>query len=204
MKLTHLIVIAAMLILGVMTFLDITKPVEHKLSFDVQGTHAIVYGTTDSNSHNLVKDLLRENPNVKTLILQAMPGTQDMDTNRRVVMDIRANGLATHVPADGRIASGAVDWFIAGNPRTIDCGAMIGVHSWGTKTGERGDKTFYDGQLRTQRYFLSKMDVDPDFYEFTRAAAGPDDIYWLTVEDMLRYRLINKDPGCSLDKTSVE
>ena len=73
---------------------------------------------------------------------------------------------------------------------------MIGVHSWGSKTGERGDKTFYDGQLRTQRYFLSRMNVDPDFYEFTRNAAGPDDIYWLTVEDMLRYRLLTKDPNC--------
>ena len=34
-------------------------------------------------------------------------------------MDIREAGLATHVPADGRIASGAVDWFIAGSPRTL-------------------------------------------------------------------------------------
>ena len=173
-----------------------TEPVQHNVTFDVQGEAAYVFGTTDSNSHNLVKDFVRENPTVKTLILQAMPGTQDMDTNRRVVMDIRAAGLATHVPADGRIASGAVDWFIAGTPRTVECGAMIGVHSWGTKAGERGDKTFYDGQLRTQRWFLSKMSVDPDFYEFTRNAAGPNDIHWLTVDEMLRYRLIEKDPGC--------
>lgn len=196
MKLAHVIVIAAMLIIGVMTFRDVTKPYEHNLTFEVQGQSAIVRGTTDSHSHNLVKNFVRENPDVKTLVLQSMPGTQDMDTNRRVVLDIRAAGLATHVPANGRIASGAVDWFIAGSPRTIECGAMIGVHSWGTKIGERGDKTFYDGQLRTQRYFLNKMDVDPDFYQFTRGAAGPDDIYWLTVADMLRYRLIDEDPGC--------
>lgn len=196
MKAAHIIVIAVMLVIGVMTFLDMTEPIEHDVRFEVQGTQAYVYGTTDSNSHNLVKDFVRENPDVDTLILQAMPGTLDMDTNRRVVMDIRAAGLATHVPADGRIASGAVDWFIAGSPRTIECGAMIGVHSWGSKTGERGDKTFYDGQLRTQRYFLSRMSVDPDFYEFTRSAAGPDDIYWLSVDEMLRYRLISQDPGC--------
>lgn len=200
MKLTHVIVIAVMLILGTLTFRDMTKPHEHSLSFEVQGQSAIVRGRTDSHSHNLVKDFVRKNPDVKTLILQSMPGTQDMDTNRRVVLDIRAAELATHVPADGYIASGAVDWFIAGSPRTIECGARIGVHSWGSKSGERGDKTFYDGQLRTQRYFLSKMSVDPDFYEFTRAAAGPDDIYWLTVEDMLRYRLIKKDPGCRGEK----
>lgn len=197
MKLIHPFIIAVMIALGVLAFRDLTKPVEHNLRFDVQGDAAFVYGTTDSNSHNLVKKFVRENPNVDTLILQAMPGTQDMDTNRRVVMDIRAAGLATHVPADGRIASGAVDWFIAGSPRTIECGAMIGVHSWGSPTGERGDKTFYDGQLRTQRYFLNKMDVDPDFYEFTRSAAGPDDIHWLSVEEMVRYRLIDKDPGCA-------
>ncbi len=197
MKLTQIIVIAAMLIMGVLTFWDMTEPYEHSLTFEVQGNHAIVRGTTDSHSHNLIKDFVRENPGVKTLILQAMPGTQDMDTNRRVVLDLRAAGLATHVPADGRIASGAVDWFIAGSPRTIECGAMIGVHSWASKTGDRADKTFYDGQRTTQRYFLSKMSVDPDFYEFTRSAAGPDDIHWLSVEEMLRFRLITKDPNCA-------
>jgi len=196
MKLPHIIVIAAMLIIGFMTFRDMSKPYDHDLSFEVSGQSAIVRGTTDSHSHNLLKDFMRENPNVKTLVLQSMPGTQDMDTNRRVVLGIRSAGLATHVPADGYIASGAVDWFIAGKPRTVECGARIGVHSWGTKTGERGDKTLYDGQLRTQRYFLEKMDVDPDFYQFTRSAAGPNDIYWLTVDDMLRYGLIDTDPGC--------
>ncbi len=196
MKLIHIFIFAVLFILGALAFWDLTEPVEHDVTFDVKGNVAYVTGTTDSNSHNLVKDFVRENPEVDTLILQAMPGTMDMDTNRRVVMDIRAAGLATHVPADGRIASGAVDWFIAGSPRTIDCGAMIGVHSWGTKVGERADKTFYDSQLRTQRYFLSRMDVDPDFYEFTRGAAGPDDIYWLSVDDMLRFRLIDEDPKC--------
>lgn len=196
MKPAHIIVIVAMVLIGVLTFRDMTKPYAHDLTFEVQGASAVVRGTTDSRSHNLVKNLVREHPGVETLILQAMPGTQDMDTNRRVVMDIRAAGLATHVPANGRIASGAVDWFISGSPRTIDCGAMIGVHSWGTKAGGRGDKTFYDSQLRTQRFFLEKMDVDPDFYEFTRAAAGPDDIHWLSVEEMLRYELITEDPGC--------
>jgi hypothetical protein len=197
MKSAHLIVFAVMFILGVMAFRDLTKPIEHDLRFDVRGNSAYVFGTTDSNSHNLVKNFVRENPQVDTLILQGMPGTVDMNTNRRVVMDIRAAGLATHVPADGRIASGAVDWFIAGRPRTIDCGAMIGVHSWGSPTGERADKTFFDAQRGTQRAFLRKMDVDPDFYEFTRSAAGPNDIHWLTVEEMLRYRLIDKDPGCA-------
>jgi hypothetical protein len=196
MKLVHFIVIAVMFIIGVLTFMDMTEPYEHNLSFEVLGQRAVVRGTTDSQSHNLIKDFVRENPNVKTLILQDMPGTMDMSTNRRVVLDLRAAGLRTHVPADGRIASGAVDWFIAGSPRTISCGAMIGVHSWSTAVGERADKTFYDGQRATQRYFLSKMSVDPDFYDFTRAAAGPDDIHWLTVDEMLRYRLITKDPQC--------
>ena len=197
MKLAHIIVLAALLIMGLLTFRDMTEPYAHDLTFEVQGNNAIVRGTTDSHSHNLVKDFVRENPDVKTLVLQSMPGTQDMDTNRRVVMDIRAAGLATHVPANGRIASGAVDWFISGSSRTIECGAMIGVHSWGNKAGGRGDKTFYDNQLRTQRYFLNRMGVDPDFYEFTRNAAGPDDIHWLSVDEMLRYNLINEDPGCT-------
>jgi len=196
MKIPHFIVIGAMLVLGFMVFRDAMKPYDHNLSFEVEGQRAIVRGTTDSHSHNLVKNFVRENPEVKTLILQAMPGTKDMNTNRRVVMDIRAAGLATHVPADGRIASGAVDWFISGSPRTIECGAMIGVHSWGSEIGARADQTLYDAQKSTQRYFLKRMGVDPDFYEFTRGAAGPDGIHWLTIEEMLRFRLISKAPNC--------
>ena len=43
---------------------------------------------------------------------------------------VRNRGIATHLPADGEIASGGVDFFLAGVKRTAEAGAKIGVHSW--------------------------------------------------------------------------
>lgn len=166
------------------------------VQFMPRGDSAVVVGGTDSYSRAVVSNFVRDNPNVKRLILQAMPGTKDVVTNTRIARDIRRAGLATHVPADGRIASGAVDWFIAGATRTIECGAMIGVHSWGSPTGGRGDKTFFDPQYAYQRDFHRDMGISADFYEFTREAAGPDDIHWLSVAEMLRYGLLSQDPKC--------
>jgi len=196
MKIQHIIVIAAILIGGFMAVKDAMRPRPPTIEFIVSGENALVIGTTDSYSYNVISDFRRDNPEVKRLILQAMPGTQDVVTNTRLVREIREAGLATHVPANGRIASGAVDWFIAGNPRTIECGAMIGVHSWGSPLGSRGDKTFFDPQRIPQRDFLKDMGVDPDFYEFTRAAAGPDEIHWLSMDEMLRFGLIKHKPDC--------
>lgn len=172
------------------------EPRDETLFFDVQGERAFVYGTTDNYSRNIVRDLMREEPQVTTLVLQAMPGTQDMVTNTRIARDIREAGLATHVPADGQIASGAVDWLAAGVTRTIDCGAQVGVHSWGNPMGGRGDRTVFDPQSMMQRDFLGDMGVDPAFYKFTKDAAGPDEIYWMRPEEMVRFRLLSVDPDC--------
>lgn len=196
MKFVHIVVIGVLVIGGFVAVKDLMRPRPPTLEFFPSGEVATVIGRTDSYSHNLVKDFVRENPQVKTLILQSMPGTEDVVTNTRLVRDIREAGLSTHVPANGRIASGAVDWFIAGKTRTIDCGAMIGVHSWGSPLGARGDQTLFDPQRLMQRDFLKDMGVDPDFYEFTRAAAGPDEMHWLSVDEMLRFGLLTSDPGC--------
>jgi len=59
MKPIHLFVFAVLFILGALAFRDLTEPVAHNLYFEVNGDDASVYGTTDSNSHNLVKDFVR-------------------------------------------------------------------------------------------------------------------------------------------------
>jgi hypothetical protein len=196
MQAVHFVIIGVMLIGGAVAIRGALEPREPTIVFKVEGERAYVFGTTDSYSGFVVRDLVRENPQVTTLILQAMPGTEDMTTNTRIARDIRNAGLATHVPADGRIASGAVDWLAAGVTRTIDCGAMVGVHSWGNAVGGRGDQTFYDPQALMQRDFLDDMGVDPGFYRFTKDAAGPDDIYWMTPAEMVRFDLLSEDPGC--------
>ena len=118
---------------------------------------------------------IRDSPYVDTLVFKKMPGTQDADSNLKLAYDIRRRGLNTHIESNSVIASGAVDLFLAGNKRTMDCGALIGVHSWSVAGGRSTIRISptdmgIDRRQKYQEKFLSDMGIDPAFYAFTRAA----------------------------------
>ena len=169
-----------------------------ELHFDVKGEKAYVYGTTDSASAGAVDALIRENPQVDTLVLKYMPGTVDADQNLRLARSVRKNRLKTHLERNSRIASGAVDLFLAGTERTMACGAQIGVHSWsivGLETYQpRND--IYDARQRQQEGFLRDMGIDPAFYLFTRDAASPQELHILSPEEINQYNLLSEPLDC--------
>lgn len=172
------------------------KPNEADMRFKVQGDVAYVLGGTDTNSITKMTNFIARHPEVKTLVLKYMPGTSDADMNLRMARRIRAAGLNTHLARDSYIASGAVDLFLAGVERTMDCGARIGVHSW-SLGGKFSPRDL--GGDRRQRYhesFLRDMGIDPAFYVFTREAAPPESIHVLTGDEIKRFDLLTEDSGC--------
>ena len=175
------------------------QPQDGLLAFEVEGSFAFGNGVTKTDSAGVVRKLMRNHPDVTTLVFQYMPGTQNADANLKIAHDIRRNGLAVHLQSDSRIASGAVDLFLAGESRTMDCGAKIGVHSWaisGHKGGNFNPKSMgRDSRQRIQERFLRTMGIDPAFYAFTRDAAGPDEIYILKPADIARFGILTED-GC--------
>ena len=175
------------------------QPQDGLLAFEVNGTRAFGNGVTKTDSAGVVRKLLRDHPEVTTLVMQYMPGTQNADANLKIAYDIRRGGLSTHLQSGSFIASGAVDLFLAGESRTMDCGAKIGVHSWaiaGPKGGNFNPKSMgSDSRQRIQERFLRAMSIDPAFYAFTRDAAGPDDIYILKPEDIARFGVLTEE-GC--------
>ena len=175
------------------------QPQDGLLAFEVNGTRAFGNGVTKTDSAGVVRKLMRDHPEVTTLVMQYMPGTQNADANLKIAYDIRRGGLSTHLQSGSFIASGAVDLFLAGESRTMDCGAKIGVHSWaisGPKGGNFNPKSMgSDSRQRIQERFLRAMGIDPAFYAFTRDAAGPDDIYILNPEDIARFGILTED-GC--------
>ena len=128
-----------------------------------------------------------------------MPGTKNADMNIRIAREIRKRGLKTHLPKNGFIASGAVDLFLAGTQRTMDCGGMIGVHSWGLtgdRTGRISPKTIgVDRRQKFHEKFLRDMGIDPAFYVFTREAAEPNDLHFMSAEEISRFGLLT-EVGC--------
>ena len=186
-------------LLGIMVFLAfyLAEKSDGTINFKVRGDTAYVNGGTNSTSYRKVKTFLEENPEVRHFVLRRMPGTEDSLTNLRIARLIRKRGITTHLENRSRIASGAVDLFIAGKRRTMECGAMIGVHSW-SFDGEVGPKDIgVDYNQSVHEDFLYDMGVDPDFYVFTREAAPPQDLYILNYEEIEEFGLLTQSANCS-------
>lgn len=193
----YLIVTTCMAIVFGTAIYSATRPDSDLLRFEVRGDFAYGYGTTTDRSVSQMSKFIRKNPDVQTLVYRTMPGTRDSRANIAIARKIRRAGLATHLEADSMIASGAVELFIAGSPRTMACGARIGVHAWGTSMGYGAQDVSWDTSKGLHEAFLREMGIDPDFYSFTKNAAPPEVTYWLSAADIERFGLLTEDPGCT-------
>jgi len=104
-------------------------------------TTAAMVGGTDERTPAAFSAMLRDHPGIATLELVDCPGTEDDRANLRLGRMIRAHGIATHVPNNGWVASGAVEIFLAGVRRLVEPRAEFAVHSWEDDTG-RGPNDF--------------------------------------------------------------
>ena len=117
----------------------------------VDETRAAMVGVTDEGTPAAFEAMLRDNPGIATIELIDCPGTEDDRANLRLGHMIRARGLATHVPANGWVASGAVDLFLAGTRRSADPSARFAVHSWEDYTG-RGPQDYAPDAPKNRAY----------------------------------------------------
>jgi len=149
---------------------------------------AALVGATDRNSPAEFAAMLRDHPGIALLELVECPGTFDDGANLRLGRMIRESGIATHVPADGSVRSGAVELFIAGARRTIDDGASFAVHSWEDYSGfEAGDFSAAAPQNRRYLSYYREMGMADEearaFYAMTNSVPH-EDALWLTADDM--------------------
>lgn len=164
------------------------------LWFEVEGDMAFVEGTIDGTTPGRLMQMLLEHPQVRTLVLLDVPGSVDDDSSIRACRIVRQHGLATHVPGDGEIASGGVDLFMAGERRSVSPGGRLGVHSWGG-VGQAGDQLDRDHEAHEMYLeFFRDMDVPEAFYWFTIEAAGPEDIHWMSQEELTQYGCLTDEP----------
>jgi len=164
-------------------------------SFTIDGTQAIMTGAIDGKTPTRVEELIREHPTVRTIVMQDVEGSVDDEANLVAARLIRQNGFKTHIPANGVIASGGTDFFLAGLERTIEKGAKLGVHSWATGDGETGaDVPRDDPQHQLYLKYYEEMGIPSDFYWFTLQAAPADDIHWMTADELIQYQMTTEIP----------
>ncbi len=172
------------------------QPTEHALEFTILGDTAFGNGGTDSSSLSYMKTFLEQHPEITHLVFQYMPGTTDGASNLEIARLIRKRGLTIHLQKNSYIASGAVDLFISGAKRTMECGAQIGVHSWRTAPGINADSLGRDPLRTNHERFLRDMGIDPAFYQFTQDAAPPNDIYVMTQDEIRQFGLLTTPAEC--------
>ena len=97
----------------------------------VKGSKAYLNGTLGAKAFKQFKNLIENHKEVKTIVLQNVPGSINDAVNMHTGRIIREAGLNTMVLSDSQISSGGVDLFCAGNERIVTKGARLGIHSWG-------------------------------------------------------------------------
>ena len=161
-------------------------------AFTIEGDKAIMRGVIDGTTPERVEALIEDHPEVKTIVMQHVPGSVDDESNLKAARLIREHGFHTHVPAidEEGIASGGVDFFLAGVQRTVETGANLGVHSWAAGDGTTGaDVPKDDAQHKLYLDYYAEMGIPADFYWFTLEAAPAESIHWMTAEEIETYQM---------------
>jgi hypothetical protein len=156
-------------------------------TFEVRGELAIMRGVIGATTPSSVLELAFMNPEVRTIVLAEMPGSIDDVANVRAGRYIRQLGLDTHVPADGEVASGGTDLFLAGKNRSAEPGARFGIHSWGGGPVVATDlPRDHEDHLLYLDYY-DEMGIPGEFYWRTLSAAPAEGIHWMTEEELERF-----------------
>lgn len=152
---------------------------------------AALVGETDGFTPHEFQAMLRAYPGLRVLEMIDCPGTVDDTANLRLGRMIRAAGIATHVPANGSVRSGAVELFLAGATRSAEPTAEFAVHSWLDTNGqEAGDFASDDPVNRTYLAYYREMGLSPEnaaaFYALTNSVPN-DEALWLHTPDIARF-----------------
>ena len=172
------------------------RKLEDSLSYEVRGDRAILIGNLDSDTPMIVRRMLRKHPDLRELVLLNLPGTVDDDANLEACRLIREAGLSVVVPSDGIVASGGVDWVLAGVERRVEEGALVGIHSWAVDfygfSVEGRDLPPNHPEHRDYLEFYEEMGIPAGLYWRTLNASSSFGMHWMTREELERYDLIGE------------
>lgn len=163
--------------------------------FVARGTQLVLTGVIDGTTLGSLQQARAENPSANVISLLSVPGSADDENSlEKLTRYIRTEGLRTVVPANGLVASGGTDMALMGRGRVIEPGACIGVHSWAAgafgltlDTGAELPRNAPEHQLYLE--FYREIGIPEAFYWFTLTVAGPDDVHWMSPQEINRFRL---------------
>ena len=151
---------------------------------------AYVNGLLGKRAYHRFENIINKNSNLKTLTLLDVPGSIDDDYNIKSCYLIKDKKPNTHLTSNSIIASGGVDFFLAGQQRSIEQGAKVGVHSWSDGFEDGANIAREDSSHHLFLDFYKNINIDSSFYWCTLHSASADSIHWLSNDEMIRYGVI--------------
>ncbi|NOD65314.1 MULTISPECIES: alpha/beta hydrolase [unclassified Ruegeria] len=162
------------------------------VSFVAQGDQIIASGTIDETTLSAFEEVVAENPEARTLVLQYIEGSVDDDANVIFSREVHKAGFDTVVPSNGLVASGGTDLFLAGNRRILQPGACVGVHSWAGSGLVATELPEDDPEHDRYLDYFKDIGVDEEFYWYTLFAAPAESMHWMTAAEANRYDMTTK------------
>ncbi|WP_291621643.1 alpha/beta fold hydrolase [Colwellia sp.] len=160
---------------------------------DTSSTTVYMNGVIGTDTLAVMQTLFSTYPQINTLVMQNVPGSMDDEINLLASMEIRDRGINTHIPADGMVASGGTDMFLAGVKRSIAPGAKIGVHSWDDGSGKAALDYPRDHQAHVSYLdYYNAIGITTDFYWYTLEAAPAESNHWMTTAEMVLYGVLTE------------
>lgn len=176
----------------------VTPPSYLAATFEIDGEIARMYGVIDHTTPQRVHELVTDNPEVTTIMMMDVPGSADDPANLSASRMVREHGLRTVIPSNAVVASGGVDFFLAGEERWVETCAKLGVHSWDEDAEDGslllGNEVPRDHPIHTMFLdYYAEMGIPADFYWFTLEAAPSERIHWMSDEEILRYEMVTEE-----------
>lgn len=165
---------------------------DRQACFIIKQDKAYMYGVIGEQIVNTVTTLTTEHTNVNTIVLVDVPGSMDDESNLKASLMVYDKGLNTEVLSNSDIASGGVDFYLAGNKRILASGAKLGVHSWGGDDGVVATdlpRDHAEHKPYIEFYQHIKQYQPSEFYFFTLAAAPAESIHYMTAEELAKWKI---------------
>jgi len=140
--------------------------------------------------------VIDKHPNIQLVIMKECPGSRDDESMMVAARLLKSLQINTHLVSNGKIESGAVDFFLAGNKRTLEQGGKFGVHAW--SSGSKSATEYSYGNKEHDLYINYYKDIGysqteaEEIYFFIINAASADDIHWITDQEINHYNFITQ------------
>ncbi len=161
-----------------------------QLEIHIEKDVAFISGVLGPDLPEQLTNMVRQSPNIQTLVLVDIPGSIDQEATMQAARLIRRLGLNTMIARTGYVLSGGVDLFLGGVKRNIGAGAGVGVHSWYDQLGiEPEELNLADPIHGTYVNFYLEMGVPERFYWFSLDAAPAERVYFMSPEEIYDFQI---------------